>query len=171
MLEMTIISESGQAVRKLELPRGTSIRIGRARECDIRVAAPTVSRHHAEVIDDGDGWIFRDTDSTHGSLVNGQKVREIEITAGLEIRIGPALLRFDNLASRIGRELDELLDEDEARGGPISVEIIGRDGRHTATLDETLAHWTPGTPPAGPPASQPSPVQARKLRRPAVDKR
>jgi pSer/pThr/pTyr-binding forkhead associated (FHA) protein len=167
MLELTIISESGQALRKLELARGTSIKIGRARECDIRVTAPTVSRHHAEVVDDGEEWTFRDTDSTHGSLVKGQKVREIAITPGLEVRIGPVLLRFDNLASRIGRELDLLLDEDDALAGPVSVEIIGRDGRHTTTLDETVAHWTPGTPSA----SQPSPVQARKLRRSAVDRR
>lgn len=140
MLELTIISESGQAVRKLELPPGTSLKIGRARECDIRVTAPTVSRLHAEVIDDGDGWTFRDTDSTHGSIVKGQKVREVAITPGLEVRIGPALLRFDNLASRIGRELDLLLEEDDARAGTVDIEIIGSHGRHTAHLDETTAH-------------------------------
>jgi len=148
MLELTIISESGQALRKIELTRGTRLTIGRARECDVRVTVPTVSRHHAEIIDTGDGWMFRDTDSTHGSLVNGKKVREVPVTPGLEVRIGPALLRFDNLASRIGKELDELLDEDEVRGGLIGVEIIGRDGRHTANLDETTLHEPPGQDPA-----------------------
>lgn len=160
MLELTIISESGQAVRKLELARGTSIKIGRARECDIRVAAPTVSRHHAEVIDNGEGWTFRDTESTHGSTVKGEKVGEVNITPGLEIRIGPILLRFDNLASRIGRELDLLLDDDDAIGGPVSVEIIGREGRHTTTLDETMLHGHP----AHPEVVTDSPVRARHPR-------
>lgn len=143
MLELTIISESGQPVRRLELMPGTSLKIGRARECDIRVTSPTVSRHHAEVVDNGNGWTFRDTNSTHGSVVRGQKVREVDVTPGLEVRIGPTLFRFDNLASRIGRELDQILEEEEARGGPVSVEIIGRDGRHTTTLDDTLLHGHP----------------------------
>lgn len=140
MLELTIVSESGQRVRKVELPPGTSLSIGRARENDIRIAVPTVSRRHAEIVGDEDEWTFRDLGSTHGSLVNGERVTEVPVTPGLEVRIGPALLRFDNLASRIGRELDEMLDEDESRAGTAQVEIIGRSGRKVAALDETTMH-------------------------------
>jgi len=138
MLELTIVSEAGQAVRKIELSPGTSLRIGRARECDIRVATPTVSRRHAEVAAGESGWTFRDMGSTHGSFVNGERVGEVPVTPGLRVRIGPIRLEFDNLASRIGRELDELLEEDESRAGPAQIEIIGRDGRRTAALDETM---------------------------------
>ncbi len=145
MLELTIVSETGQRVRRLELSPGTSLKIGRARECDIRVATPTVSRHHAEVaavgpVDDEDepAWIFRDVGSTHGSYVNGARVCEVPVTPGLRVRIGPMELRFDNLASRIGRELDQMLEEEEARSGPVRIEIIGREGRRVAPLDETM---------------------------------
>ena len=138
MLELTIVSEAGQAVRKIELSPGTSLRIGRARECDIRVATPTVSRRHAEVAAGDTGWTFRDLGSTHGSFVNGERINEVPVTPGLRVRIGPVRLEFDNLASRIGRELDQLLEEDESRAGPAQVEIIGRDGRRSHALDETM---------------------------------
>jgi pSer/pThr/pTyr-binding forkhead associated (FHA) protein len=138
MLELTIVSETGQSVRKIELSPGTSLQIGRARECDIRVATPTVSRHHAEVAAGESGWTFRDLGSTHGSFVNGERVGEVPVSPGLRVRIGPIRLEFDNLASRIGRELDRLLEEDDSRAGPARIEIIGRDGRRTAALDETM---------------------------------
>lgn len=139
MLELTIISEGGQPMRKVELAHGTTLRIGRARDADIRLNSPTVSRQHAEIRTDDIGrWIFRDVGSTHGSHVNGEKIINTPITPGLEVRIGPVRLRFDNLASRIGRELNQLLEEDESRAGPVRIEIIDREGRHESALDETM---------------------------------
>jgi len=139
MLEVAITSPSGQALRKMELSGEERVLIGRAADCDIRLNSPVVSRHHAEIIAEDEGeWVLRDLGSTHGCFVDGQRVSTIEISAGMVVRIGPAKLRFENLASRIGKELDELLGEDDDEAGPIQVEIIGRDGHHkVSTHDDT----------------------------------
>ncbi|MEO1130608.1 MAG: FHA domain-containing protein [Planctomycetota bacterium] len=140
MLEISITSPNGQTLRKLELNGERTVTIGRAEGCDIRINSPVVSRRHAEISSDADGeWTLRDLGSTHGSFVGDQRITEVEITAGMTVRVGPARLRFDNLASRIGRELDAMLQDDEAESGPVEVEIIGRNGHHkVGSHDDTV---------------------------------
>jgi pSer/pThr/pTyr-binding forkhead associated (FHA) protein len=136
VLELTITAGAGQFLRRVELTGERPITIGRARECDIRIANPMVSRHHAEIrkLEDGH-WILRDLGSTHGCFVNGNRVNEARIVSGLEARIGPAKLVFDNLATRIGRELDAMISDDDE--GP-EIEIIASNGRRAQPMDETI---------------------------------
>src|SRR5688572_24704636 len=49
--------------------------LGRSRDCDVTVADPNVSRHHAEIRPDGrGGWLVEDLGSTNGVKVNGRKI-------------------------------------------------------------------------------------------------
>jgi pSer/pThr/pTyr-binding forkhead associated (FHA) protein len=48
--------------------------IGRAPDCDLVLADPTVSWHHAELRWGADGWQITDLGSTNGTLVNGWRV-------------------------------------------------------------------------------------------------
>ncbi|TVQ81547.1 MAG: FHA domain-containing protein [Phycisphaeraceae bacterium] len=141
MIELTILSPDGRVLRRLELTGERSIRIGRAKGCDVRLAHPMISREHAEIGPNREGqWRIRDLGSTHGTIVNAARIREMLITPGLEVRIGPIRLQFDNLASRIGAELDRLLDEDESRSGKVDVEIVGLSRTKSAPMDETIVH-------------------------------
>jgi len=136
VFEVTIISPKGQHVRRFELAGDRTVTIGRARDCDVVLSDPTVSRRHAE-IEPGEfpgEWIFRDLGSTHGCFVDGERIDEVELRAGLAIRVGPVELRFENLASRIGRQLDRMLQE-EGDGG-VTVEIIGLGGRRRARVSD-----------------------------------
>lgn len=146
MLELSVVTPTGQVFGGVELPAGRTLRIGRARDCEIRVADPLVSRHHAEILATDNGrWVLRDAGSRHGCVVRGQRIGSISVTAGLEVRIGKSLLRFENLASRIGQELDAILDAEEAEQADAddrSIEIIAADGRRVA-MDETLDHAHP----------------------------
>ncbi len=116
MYEVAIIAKDGRVVRRYELSGERPTVIGRGRDCDIQIAIATVSRKHAQVTPQHsrEGFIFRDLGSTHGCYVSGRRVREINVSGGLEVQIGPATLRFENLASRIGAELDRAFGEDEA---------------------------------------------------------
>jgi len=133
MFELTIAAPDGHVVRRIELSGQRRIKIGRSRECDIQLPIPAVSRKHAEIepLDEGT-WVIRDLDSTHGCLVKGERIRELTITPGLEVHIGPAVLKFDDLATRIGAELDRIITEDDAS----SPRIVG-------TLDEPEPTRTP----------------------------
>ncbi len=141
MIELSILSPDAKVLRRLELTGERSIRIGRAKGCDVRLAHPMVSREHAEISQDKEGrWKIRDLGSTHGTIVNAARINQLIISPGLEVRIGPIRLHFDNLASRIGAELDRLLDEDEARSGKLDVEIVGLTRAKHDAMDETIIH-------------------------------
>ena len=114
MLEVSIVDKGGSVLRRIELTGGRPIKIGRGLDCEVRIAAATVSRQHAELrpAKGGGGWVLRDLNSTHGMFVDGKRVSALECEEGLEVNIGPATLRFDDLAERIGQEMNaEIADE------------------------------------------------------------
>lgn len=114
MYELTICTKDGRELKRYELSGTRPIRIGRGIDCDIQIGVPEVSRRHAqlELVDD-DEWVIKDLGSTHGVHVKGERIRELTIRPGLEVTIGPAVLKFDNMAARIGDELNRLIADDE----------------------------------------------------------
>lgn len=119
MFEVTVCSATGETLRRFDLSRlaaaGGRAVIGRAEDCDIRIKSGGVSRHHCAVeLDEGD-WVIRDLGSTHGTLVEGVSIAEAAIVSGLEVVIGPAVLKFAsvaNHASRIAAEIGRDLADD-----------------------------------------------------------
>lgn len=76
----------------LTKPRTT---IGRSPECDIFLDDITVSRLHAEVHDDVEGFVLVDDDSTNGTYVNRRLIDSREILAdGDEVQVGKFRLVF-----------------------------------------------------------------------------
>jgi serine phosphatase RsbU (regulator of sigma subunit) len=65
-----------------------STAIGRAPDQDIVLAHPAVSRRHAVILRDNDGYRLIDQGSTHGTFVNGIRVTETGLAAGDSIRLG-----------------------------------------------------------------------------------
>lgn len=53
--------------------------IGRAADCDVVVADPHVSHHHAKITPTADGWLLEDLGSANGLTVNGVRVTQILI--------------------------------------------------------------------------------------------
>jgi len=67
--------------------------IGRGRGADVMLAEPTISRAHAAIGCDGEGFFVQDLGSTNGTLVNGQRRERTALASGDEIRIGRLHLR------------------------------------------------------------------------------
>jgi Protein of unknown function (DUF3662)/FHA domain len=80
--------------RSVELTDRTAV-IGRLPECDVRVEDTQVSRRHAEVRPDADGYVLVDLGSLNGTLVNGMPVTEHLLVDGDEIKLGAAIIRFE----------------------------------------------------------------------------
>lgn len=68
--------------------RGDSTSIGRRSESDIRLTGTDVSRDHAEIVKDGEGFLVRDRGSRFGTFVNGEPITERALRHGDVIRIG-----------------------------------------------------------------------------------
>jgi hypothetical protein len=67
---------------------GDRVVIGRSKDCDIQVPDPNVSRRHAEVRRDGDGYLLVDLDSTNGIEVAGKRVKRLELHDGERFTVG-----------------------------------------------------------------------------------
>ena len=79
------------------IPIGASgIVIGRSAEVDVVIPAQEVSRRHAQIVPDANGWTLSDLGSTNGIRVNGRQVGvPTRLTDGDVIGIGPVELVFE----------------------------------------------------------------------------
>jgi pSer/pThr/pTyr-binding forkhead associated (FHA) protein len=64
------------------------VRVGRADDNDLVIADLEVSRHHARLEPDGQGWRAIDLGSTNGTWVNGVRLDVATIAAGDEVAFG-----------------------------------------------------------------------------------
>jgi phosphoserine phosphatase RsbU/P len=62
--------------------------IGRRTAADLQVVSTDVSREHAEISQDGSGYVLRDRGSRYGTFVNGEQVTERPLKHGDRIRLG-----------------------------------------------------------------------------------
>ena len=74
---------------------GDSFVIGRSRECDLVLDDPNVSRRHAELRREDDGWAVHDLGSTNGIKLNGTRSRGGRLNSGDEITLGVSRLTFE----------------------------------------------------------------------------
>jgi len=87
----TLVTTEGRRIPVADRP----VVIGRLSSCDIPLGDPQVSRRHAEVRRDPEGFTVFDLGSTNGTVVNGSPVRERRLADGDELRIGSATIRFE----------------------------------------------------------------------------
>jgi hypothetical protein len=76
---------------RLEAPKTTA---GRHPDSDIFLDDITVSRRHAVIERDDDGFTVRDAGSLNGTYVNRQRVDEARLRTGDELQIGRFRLSF-----------------------------------------------------------------------------
>jgi hypothetical protein len=70
--------------------------IGRSPDCDIVIAAGEVSRRHAQVSPDAEGWILTDLGSTNGVRLNGRPIGvPTRLADGDVIELGSVELLFE----------------------------------------------------------------------------
>jgi hypothetical protein len=90
-----LVHASGaQRGKDIRLSGGTT-RIGSGRECEISISGDTyISSRHAELSFSGGLPHLRDLQSTNGTFVNGEMIREVDLADGDRVRIGATELVF-----------------------------------------------------------------------------
>jgi len=90
------------------------ITIGKSRKCDVVLPDDSVSRHHVEIVREGDAYRVVDRGSTNGSFVGGARVADAFLKPGDVLGVGKVQLRFLPRDARA-----ELLPSDQERFGPV----------------------------------------------------
>jgi Protein of unknown function (DUF3662)/FHA domain len=80
--------------RRLPLDEKTAT-IGRLSDCTVPIPDPQVSRRHAEVRAEAEGYVVHDLGSLNGTIVNGQPVSQRLLEDGDVISVGAATIRFE----------------------------------------------------------------------------
>ena len=81
---LVVLDAGGRRVVPVDTPQ---FRIGRGADADLVLGNPDVSRDHAVIVSDADGYLLRDRSRT-GTKVNGDPVVERWLAHGDEIEIG-----------------------------------------------------------------------------------
>lgn len=68
--------------------------IGRSMHSDIKLTDTGISREHATITWEGEGYVLEDLQSTNGTKVNDKRIRSVELQPDDEIQIGRTLLTF-----------------------------------------------------------------------------
>src|ERR1043166_5798154 len=101
MPRLIIKSEGDEvAVESFKLRLGVN-KLGRSVENDIRINHATISTNHCEIIWMNDTVTIRDLDSTNGSFVDGQKIKESQLEPGQTLRLGEVELFLDPAVAAI----------------------------------------------------------------------
>lgn len=90
-----LIKTEGLVPQTLELRLGVN-RVGRSPDCDFPVSHATVSSNHCELVLSGDGVLLRDCNSTNGTFINGDPVREAWLMPGQQVKLGDVELFVEN---------------------------------------------------------------------------
>ena len=91
MPSLKIKEPSGEREVKIT---GSRLTIGRLPENDIVLIDETISRHHAELILKHGDYILKDLGTRNGTWVNGERIKEIKLKDGDELKIGTITLSF-----------------------------------------------------------------------------
>jgi phosphoserine phosphatase RsbU/P len=85
-LVLTVVEPSGQR-REVQVMR-SPFQIGRLAECDLSLRENRISRNHAQILLEDRKYYIEDRDSRHGLLVNGRKIKRVELKPADRIDFG-----------------------------------------------------------------------------------
>jgi pSer/pThr/pTyr-binding forkhead associated (FHA) protein len=92
-MSVIVVQRGPEIGQRVELT-GDRLTVGRSADSDIMLDDVTVSRHHAQFLADGDGWVLADMGSLNGTYVNRRPTERLRLTSGDLIQIGKYRLQY-----------------------------------------------------------------------------
>jgi hypothetical protein len=137
-----LIKTPGLQYQLMELKLGPN-RVGRSPDSDFQLLHPTISSLHAELVLSESGVVLRDLESTNGTFVNGQPVREVQLAAGQTVHFGDVELFVETTEARV--EIPEILNAELSATGvsmPVDPSNCRRHPQVPATYQCTVCKET-----------------------------
>ena len=94
------VKTDGLNARLIDLKLGAN-RVGRHPDNDFTIEHSTISSVHCEMVLKDSGVTLRDLESTNGTFVNGERVREIDLAPGQVVRLGDVELLVETIDAKI----------------------------------------------------------------------
>lgn len=108
MAKLVVLTEGFKGLSyELKAERTT---IGRVEDNAFTVPEPSVSGHHCEVLLRGSEIVVRDLNSTNGTFINDEPIKENVLKPGQTLRLGQVELRLDDGGGAAGpprRQLEQ----------------------------------------------------------------
>ncbi len=93
MAKLVVLTEGfGGRVLELTTEKAT---VGRLDDNKFSLSEPSVSSHHCELTLKGDDILVKDLNSTNGTFINGDQVKEGTLKPGQTLRLGIVELRYE----------------------------------------------------------------------------
>ena len=94
MLELQVCTLAGRLLKSCMIGDRSDVIVGRDESCDIQIRSERVAAEHVAIETDGEQVVVRDLGSGHQTLVGNRPIDKVRVEDGLEVVVGPALLRF-----------------------------------------------------------------------------
>jgi hypothetical protein len=137
---------------------GEQVLIGRGTACQVQLKDPKVSRQHARILLRGGATVIEDMESSHGTLVNGQRMASAELMHGDEITLGDVVLRFE---SHPGAAATRMAGASAVVPGlicPSCGEKVKESENFCSNCGHSLKELAQPSPVVAPPVEQPKPI-------------
>lgn len=93
MVRWVLLQQFDGSQRDQQIPVVGSLALGRDDQCDIVIGSPSISSFHARIEEDADQLWIQDLDSTNGTFVNGQRIKNrFCLTDGDKVRCANSVL-------------------------------------------------------------------------------
>jgi FHA domain/Domain of unknown function (DUF1707) len=98
-VRLTRAGVAAHRARRMALPDGGTVVVGRSSGCDVKLDEPTVSRRHLELRALGESWLAVDLGSTNGTWLLGQRLGRARVQPGDELVLGECPVVLDEPAA------------------------------------------------------------------------
>ena len=82
-----VVREATGTEREVEISH-TPFTLGRLSDRDLFLGDQRISRRHARILQDAHGYLLEDTESSHGTFVNGERITSCALASGDQISLG-----------------------------------------------------------------------------------
>ena len=133
-----IFTQGASAGNEFDLAKA-EITIGRRETCDVVISDGVVSGQHALIRETDGKWVLTDLESSNGTLVNGQRIKSVELVHGDVIRCGEQEFRFQDGAAAPAAEARPRVVTPERSATDQEIELVRQMQRRTETIRREVA--------------------------------
>lgn len=156
-----LLVQESAGMREFELV-DNEVHIGRELDNALRLADPSISRHHAVIRRTQEGWEVQDLQSSNGVLVNGNRVPTAVLKDGDRVTLGQIQMTFSEPAASLGTVMMPAAEPQSPLGtvrmDPSEMAKIQGIGAAPAPVPIPTAPVAAPVPPPAPAAVPPPPV-------------